>query len=124
MVVTVSSSDPRSLKALDILQTAEQWTKGHRKSDGASFFVIPSSTGSRLYWTNTRECTCPDAVQRGVACKHILAVRLWMARYKGQQTKGAPSRKCATCGTRVPPESMYATCEDHTDMAHPILALR
>ena len=124
MVVQVSSSDPRSLKALDILQTAEQWTKGHRKSDGAAFFVIPSSSGSRLYWTNTRECTCPDAIQRGVTCKHQFAVRLWLARHQGEQASTLKARECVTCSRHVRPESIYATCENDTDMAHPILALR
>ncbi len=69
MTITVSTADPRSVKALALLETAHTWTTAHRKSDGRSFFVVPGSNG-RVYWTDTRECTCPDATGRGVACKH------------------------------------------------------
>ncbi len=79
MTITVSTADPRSLKALAVLETADRWTKGHRKDDGRPFFAIPGSAG-RVYWTDARACTCPDATRRGVACKHQHAVRLWIAR--------------------------------------------
>ena len=79
MTITVSTSDPRSLKALAVLETADCWTKGHRKDDGRPFFAIPGSAG-RVYWTDARACTCPDATRRGGTCKHQLAVRLWIAR--------------------------------------------
>jgi len=89
MTVEVSTTDPRSLKALAILATADRWTKGHRKDDGRSFFVIPSSSG-RTYYTDSRDCTCPDARERGVTCKHQFAVRLWILGQKlGAQ---APAR--------------------------------
>ena len=74
MVVTVSSSDPRSVKALALLAQAHTWTKGHLK-DGRAFSVIPGSQG-RIYWTDTRDCTCPDRRERQVDCKHMLAVRM------------------------------------------------
>ena len=64
MVVTVSQEDPRSIRALAVLSTADRWTKGHTK-DGRAFFVIPGSRG-RIYWTDTRDCTCPDRQERQV----------------------------------------------------------
>ncbi len=83
MTVTVSSDDPRSVRALAVLATADQWTKGHTK-DGRPFFAVPGSRG-RIYWTDTRACTCPDARERGVACKHQLAVRMWTLANKGRR---------------------------------------
>ena len=92
MTITVSTADPRSLKALAVLETADRWTKAHRKADGRSFFVIPGS-GDRVYWTDQTSCTCPDAAHRGAICKHQLAVRLWNARQQApaQQPRRSPA---------------------------------
>ena len=79
MTIQISTDDPRSIKALALLETADRWTKAHRKADGRSFFVIPGSNG-RVYWADQTSCTCPDASHRGLTCKHQLAVRLWNAR--------------------------------------------
>ncbi len=87
MTVTISPDDPRSVRALAVLATADRWVKGHTK-DGRPFFVIPGSNG-RLYWTNTRDCTCPDRRQRDETCKHIRAVRLWALQHKA--TAPAPA---------------------------------
>ena len=89
MVVTISLDDPRSVRALAVLATADQWTKGHTK-DGRPFFVILGSRG-RIYWTDTRDCTCPDRQERQVACKHMLAVRMWTL----ANTPAAPAPKGA-----------------------------
>ena len=90
MVVEVSTSNARSLKALAILATAATWTKGHTK-DGRSFFSIPSSSG-HIYWTDSRECTCSDFLNRQRTCKHILAVRLWIAQQAGEKAQQPVSR--------------------------------
>jgi len=81
MTVTVSPADPRSVRALAVLATADRWVKGHRKADGRPFFTIPGSNG-RLYHADCRDCTCPDARERGVTCKHQIAIRLWTIRQK------------------------------------------
>ena len=81
MTVTVSPTDPRSVRALAVLATADRWVKGHRKADGRAFFTIPGSNG-RLYHADCRDCTCPDARERGVTCKHQIAIRLWTIRQK------------------------------------------
>jgi hypothetical protein len=89
MTIEVSTADPRSVKALALLDTAATWMKGHRKQDGRSFFVIPGSRG-RVYWVDTRECTCPDHTRRDVICKHITAVRLWVAKNAAPAPGPAP----------------------------------
>ncbi len=91
MTVTISPDDPRSVRALAVLATADRWVKGHTK-DGRPFFVVPGSNG-RVYWTDTRDCTCPDRRERDETCKHIRAVRLWALRHKGT----APAPKWAGC---------------------------
>ena len=82
MTITVSTDDLRSLKALAILETADRWVRGHRKADGRSFYCVPSQTGDARYMVDTRECTCPDFQRRQQPCKHVLAVRLHVARLK------------------------------------------
>ncbi len=87
MTIEVSTSDPRSLKALAILEGADRWVKGHRKADGRSFYSVPSQTSDAVYMVDTRECTCPDFVQRRQPCKHVLAVRLHCELVKAQQSR-------------------------------------
>ena len=105
MTITVSTADPRSCKALALLEGADQWLKIRRKSDGARFYVIPGSAG-HVYWTNCGECSCPDSQQRQVECKHITAVKLHVAKVQAER----PARRsspladaeplfCAACHT-------------------------
>ncbi len=110
MTVTISPDDPRSVRALAVLATADRWVKGHTK-DGRPFFVIPGSNG-RVYWTDTRDCTCPDRRERDETCKHIRAVRLWTIeqKTKAPAPKPAPApategpwSACRACGILVPP---------------------
>ena len=84
MTITVSTADPRSCKALALLEGAEQWLKIRRKSDGVKFYVIPGSAG-HVYWTNCGACSCPDAQQRGSVCKHITAVKLHVAKVQAER---------------------------------------
>ena len=84
MVVTVSTDDPRSCKALALLEGADQWLKIRRKGDGVKFYVIPGSAG-HVYWTNCGECSCPDAQHRGGECKHITAVKLYVAKVQAER---------------------------------------
>jgi hypothetical protein len=84
MVVTVSTVDPRSCKALTLLEGAEQWLKIRRKSDGVKFYVIPGSAG-HVYWTNCAECSCPHFQHRGLECKHVTAVKLYVAKVQSER---------------------------------------
>ena len=97
MVVTVSPTDPRSVRALAVLATADRWTKGHRKSNGKAVFVIPGSQG-RIYWTDCRSCTCPDfgrnsQIERDFACKHVIACRMWAIQQGGKKAKAQPKAR-------------------------------
>ena len=112
MTVTISPDDPRSVRALAVLATAPQWTKGHTK-DGRAFFVVPGSKG-RIYWTDTRACTCPDARERGATCKHQLAVRMWTLAHKGQApaSQPAPAPTCRICTGPLPAGLLAGKCDD------------
>ncbi len=119
MVVTVSPNDPRSVRALAVLATADRWTKGHRKSDGTAFFVVPGSNGA-VYWTDTRVCTCPDFAKNapqemGFACKHIRAARLWKLQQDGEQAQAPKtSRKpaqCRVCTATLPNGVLSGVCD-------------
>ncbi len=106
MTITVSTADPRSVKALAVLETADRWLKIRRKSDGAKFYVVPGSNG-RVYWTNLQECSCPDFLHRGGECKHRLAVALHVARVnaepKPKARKPIPSASIPDTFAAAPP---------------------
>jgi predicted nucleic acid-binding Zn finger protein len=109
MVVTVSSSDPRSVKALALLATSDRWIKAHRKEDGRAFFVVPGN-GGRVYWTDCSACTCPDFArnapqERGFACKHVLAVRMWKLARDGQGTGKARGTGKGEATPPTPPQT-------------------
>ena len=73
MTITISSHDPRSLKALEIACSAGQWLKC-RAADGSKRYGSPSQSVAGLYYlADTRSCTCPDFQRRGAPCKHIVA---------------------------------------------------
>jgi predicted nucleic acid-binding Zn finger protein len=97
MTITVSTADPRSCKALALLEGADQWLKIRRKSDGAKFYVIPGSQG-HVYWTNCGECSCPDFQHRGVECKHITAVKLHVAKVQAERPVHRSRRDLADGG--------------------------
>lgn len=85
MVVTVSTEDRRSIKALAVLATADRWQRGHLKADGRPFYAVPSQSQDGLYYlVDTRQCTCPDHSIRGVVCCHVIAVRLRVAMLAGK----------------------------------------
>jgi hypothetical protein len=80
MVVTVSTADPRSVKALALLSGADRWQRG-RTRDGRSFYAVPSQrTAGLFHMADTRGCSCRDFQRRNVACKHMIAVRLHVAK--------------------------------------------
>ena len=119
MTVTISPADPRSVRALAVLATARTWTKGHTK-DGRPFFVIPGSRG-RIYWTDTRACTCPDRQERQVACKHMLAVRMWKLKNDVEQDGAGsqpaapapkPAPSCRACGGPLPAGTISGVCNE------------
>jgi SWIM zinc finger len=125
MTITVSTENPRSCKALDVLATSDRWLKIRRKGDGVKFYVIPGSSG-HVYWTNCAECSCPDAQQRGSVCKHITAVKLYCAKVQA----GRPVRRshplvaaeplpCSSCHNyhRTDAERLQAHPDARRDLA-------
>ena len=113
MTVTIDPRNPRTVRALAVLATADRWTKGHTK-DGRPFFVIPGSNG-HVYWTDTRACTCPDHRERGVACKHMLAVRMWTLEHAADApapSKGAERATCGVCAQELAPGILAGVCAD------------
>jgi hypothetical protein len=80
MTIVVSTDDRRSLKALALLEGAGTWQKG-RTRGGRSFYAVPSqSAAGLLHMADTRACSCLDYRERRQPCKHVLAVRLHVAR--------------------------------------------
>lgn len=85
-------TDARSQKALEILRRADQWSVVTIMHNGKKKVVyeVPSSIKSLRYHTNVNACSCPDFTRRfraakaadgfvskHLACKHMLAVRLF-----------------------------------------------
>jgi hypothetical protein len=52
MTITVNTADPRSIKALALLKSADRWQRGHTK-DGRSFFAIPGREPGLPYTVST-----------------------------------------------------------------------
>ena len=107
MTITVSTSDPRSVKALAILADSGQWLK-LRTRDGRKFYGVRSqSSPETVYSVDCHGCDCPDRVGRlersgsSEPCKHQLAVMLHCARVNGRkaQLEAARKRRVAPAAT-------------------------
>lgn len=81
MTITVSSTDKRDGKALALFARCAEWQQGHTK-DGRPFFAIPGSDEHLFHMTDSRECSCADFQRARNLCKHVRAVKLWMAAYR------------------------------------------
>lgn len=94
-MMTISSDDPRSLKAVEIAAGAAGWQRCHT-DDGVCAYRIPSQADAEDWYVVTASsCTCADFVRHGLVvdadedltgagpCKHILAVRLHRALLEG-----------------------------------------
>lgn len=76
--VTIDSADPRSLKAVQLAADAGQWLRC-RTRDGRKAYAIESQRHRGVYHLATcQACTCQAFQRRQQACKHVLAVRLWV----------------------------------------------
>ena len=81
-----TTTDPRADRARFIAGTAGQWLKCHTAA-GKRYGVPSQSQPGRFYLADTRTCDCPDFTRRGGPCKHILAVRLHVARVRAEQAR-------------------------------------
>jgi hypothetical protein len=82
--MTTTTTDPRTDRARFIASTASQWLKCHTVA-GKRYGIRSSTNPDRVYLVDTRTCDCPDAQRRGLPCKHVLAVRLHVARLRAEQ---------------------------------------
>jgi len=73
------SADPRGAAAVEIV-VADKWKQFHDAA-GRLSWSVPSTRKRGLYYRVTADgCTCPDLQYRPwVACKHMLALRLYQA---------------------------------------------
>jgi hypothetical protein len=94
VTIEVSTTDKRDGRALALFARHTEWQQGKTK-DGRSFFAIPGSEPGLYHLTDARDCSCPDRQQRQTVCKHMRAVRLWLAAY----ATGAVSPKRGAGGT-------------------------
>jgi hypothetical protein len=93
MTITISDTDPRSIKAVEIAARAGQWLKC-RGADGQKAYGIPSQRTPGLYYlANTQTCSCPDFERRQEACKHVLAVRLHCTLVRWAEAQPASRRR-------------------------------
>jgi hypothetical protein len=84
MVVTIDSTNPRSVAALGLMVRAGAWPRCRLK-DGQKYYAVPSRSRPGLYHlADTQACTCEDHKNRGADCAHILAVRLHVAQVKAK----------------------------------------
>ena len=88
MTITISSEDPRSLKAVEIAAEAGQWAKCKTR-DGRKLYAVPSQHDASVrYLADLNGCTCPDYQRRQQPCKHVLAIRLHCALVQVQHSRG------------------------------------
>ena len=103
--VTISSDDPRSIKALEIAAGAGQWLRC-RTHDGRTVFGVPSQSREGVYYlVDGERCTCHDFKHNGLSrprlgatglhapCKHLLAVRLYCELVRAQNARPLDRRR-------------------------------
>jgi len=78
MIAQGSSQNPRAIRAYAILAKGDE-----PRQIKPNIFKVPSQSSDKIYTvTNDGKewhCTCPDHKLRKVVCKHIYAVRFWLA---------------------------------------------
>ena len=82
----MAASDLRPDRARFLATTAGQWLRCHTAA-GKRYGVPSQSQPGRFYLADTRTCDCPDFQRRGGPCKHILAVRVHVARVRAERAR-------------------------------------
>ena len=80
MTIELSTTDKRDGKALALFARCAEWQTGHTK-DGRPFFAIPGSEPGLLHMADQNDCSCQDRQRSRNVCKHMRAVRFWMAAF-------------------------------------------
>ncbi|MCA1645348.1 MAG: hypothetical protein LC797_07730 [Chloroflexi bacterium] len=105
MSITISADDLRTIRALEIAASADQWLSC-RTDAGEPAYRVPSQGDlDRAYLVTPEHCDCPD-FQRSTlsvalvgeadaprACKHMLAVRLYRELVRAQRHLDRPARR-------------------------------
>jgi hypothetical protein len=73
MNITLSTDNPRSLKALQLTASAADWLA----LPGGGYGIPSERNDGAFYAADCSSCSCPDFQYRREACKHQLAVRLY-----------------------------------------------
>jgi len=73
MNVTLSTDNPRSLKAVLLTASAADWLA----LPGGGFGIPSQCHAGAFYAADCSSCSCPDFLYRRETCKHQLAVRLY-----------------------------------------------
>src|SRR4051812_33690174 len=94
VTIELSTTDRRDGKALALFARCDEWQTGHTK-DGRSFFAIPGSERNLWHMADQRDCSCQDRQRSRNICKHMRAVRFWMAAFATGAVAPKP-RPCAT----------------------------
>ena len=80
MTITVSTTEKCDGKALALFAAWESWQLGKTR-DGRPFFAIPGSEAGLFHMADQRDCSCADRQRSRNVCKHMRAVRFWMAAF-------------------------------------------
>jgi hypothetical protein len=84
-MMTITTEDPRTAKALAAIEHCGQWLKVRDASGRAVAYGIPSATTIGLYhFVNSTQCTCPDHARFGNHCWHSRALAMHLAALKAQ----------------------------------------
>jgi hypothetical protein len=72
----------------------------------SDFYLCPSQNGERFYHVDYRDetCDCPDHVHHGVACKHVYAVGVKLAKRRASRCDGCGCGSPASGLVEVGPE--------------------
>src|SRR5258708_18594200 len=97
MSITIRGDAPRTIRAIEIADEADQWIM-YRNQGGQQVYGVPSQSEPRRYYLVTlSSCDCPDFERNAPAsvasddpselraCKHMLAVRLHCELVRAQQ---------------------------------------
>jgi hypothetical protein len=80
VTIQLSTTDKRDGRALALFARWQDWQQGKTR-EGRSFFAIPGSEPGLFHMADQNDCSCPDRQHGRNVCKHMRAVRFWMAAY-------------------------------------------
>jgi SWIM zinc finger len=108
MVVTIDTTNPRSIAGLRLMLGAKGWAKC-RLRDGQRYYGVPSrSRPGLIHLADMHSCSCEDFQRRGVECAHVVAVQLHVAQAKAKAALEAKRRTRHTPDQVAAGSALYA----------------